>query len=169
MSKDTLYYLSGILLFFVLWNTSIGVCQESTGKFEEINIENKQNSNPLSDSLENAKIINHKVIAYYFHGTKRCPTCRKIESYSKEAVEALFTEGPKNGKLEWKSINTDRSENKHYKKEYRLFSSALVISDERDGKQSEWKNLEKIWQLVGDKDRFIKYIQDEIHTFLGED
>jgi hypothetical protein len=35
------------------------------------------------------------------------------------------------------------------------------------GKQVKWKNLEKIWERVGDKDAFVKYIQDEIREYLG--
>ena len=30
-----------------------------------------------------------------------------------------------------------------------------------------WQNLDKVWQLVRDKERFVDYIQDETTEFLG--
>ena len=38
------------------------------------------------------KVINRKVVAYYFHGNMRCMTCRTIEAYAKEAIQAKQTE-----------------------------------------------------------------------------
>ncbi len=32
----------------------------------------------------------HRVIAYYFHTTYRCASCRAIEAYSREAIESAF-------------------------------------------------------------------------------
>ena len=32
--------------------------------------------------------VEDRVVVYYFHGTSRCVTCRTIEAYTEEAVEA---------------------------------------------------------------------------------
>lgn len=108
-----------------------------------------------------------KVIAYYFHGTKRCPTCLKMEAYADEAIKSGFSEAMKQGGLEWRVVNTDEPANKHFLSDYQLYTKALVIVKVQDGKQTEWKNLEKIWDLVGEKDDFIKYVQEEIGSYLG--
>ena len=63
-----------------------------------------------------------KVIAYYFHGTFRCSTCRTIEKYSKEALEYYFSKKLKNGTLEFKPLNVEDAENRHYVQDYQLFS-----------------------------------------------
>lgn len=109
-----------------------------------------------------------EVIAYYFHTTYRCVSCKKIEAYSKEAIENGFAEELKSGTLKFESINIDDAENKHFAKDYQLYTKSLVICDMESGKQTEWKNLEKVWQLLRDKEEFIKYVRDEINSYLKE-
>ena len=48
-----------------------------------------------------------KVIAYYFHTTYRCSSCRKIEAYSHEAIESGFPMELKDGALQWRVIIVD--------------------------------------------------------------
>jgi hypothetical protein len=39
----------------------------------------------------------------------------------------------------------------------------------KDGsKQTQWKNLRDIWTLVNNKEAFIKYVQTEIRSYLGD-
>ena len=111
---------------------------------------------------------NAKVIAYYFHGTFRCTTCQTIEKYSKEAIEHYFANELKNGTLEFKSLNVEEAENRHYVQDYQLFSRALVISLVKQDKEVTWKNLTDVWKLVRDKDKFFQYVKDEVEKFLKE-
>ena len=107
-----------------------------------------------------------KVIAYYFHVTVRCPTCRMIEAYSKEAIEKGFAGDLKNGAIEWRLVNVQLPENRHFIQDYRLFTRSLVLAKVRDGKQVEWRNLEKVWDLVGEKGNFLKYVQANVKEYL---
>jgi hypothetical protein len=111
---------------------------------------------------------NSKVIAYYFHGTFRCTTCRTIEKYSKEAIEYYFSNELKNGKLEFKPLNVEDAENRHYIQDYQLFSRALVISLVKQDKEVTWKNLTDVWTHVKDRDKFFRYVKDEVEKFLKE-
>jgi len=43
-----------------------------------------------------------------------------------------------------------------------------VLAEYREGKVVRWENLDKVWQLVRNKDRFVDYIQSETREFLGE-
>lgn len=117
---------------------------------------------PAQDSLS------HKIVAYYFHGTRRCPSCMKIEAYSQEAVQTGFAEDLKSGKLEWRVVNTDDSPNEHYLKDYQLYTKSLVLSHIENGKETAWKNLEKVWEFLGDKEAFVKYVQDEVRLMAQE-
>ncbi len=107
-----------------------------------------------------------KVVAYYFHGTTRCATCRKIEAFSHEAVQAGFAEALKSGKLEWRTLNVEEPANRHFIKAYQLYTRSVVLAGYQGDKQLRWKNLEKVWELVGDKPAFTRYIQAEVKTFL---
>ena len=124
--------------------------------------------NPVSSSQVAEKSRNAKVIAYYFHGTFRCSTCQTIEKYSKEAIEYYFANELKNGTLEFKSLNVEEAENRHYVQDYQLFSRSLVISLVKQDKEVTWKNLTDVWKLVRDKDKFFQYVKDEVDKFLKE-
>lgn len=110
----------------------------------------------------------HKVVAYYFHGNFRCATCKKFEAYTREALEAAFSENLKDGSLELKVINTDESENEHYINDFQLTTRSVVLTNLVNGKQQNWKNLNAIWDHVGDKQVFIAYIQKEVGLYLSE-
>ena len=105
------------------------------------------------------------IVVYYFHGTRRCATCRKLEEYTHEAIMTAFAEDMKAGTIAWRAINTDEPEGEHYVKDYVLSTKSVVLSAVDGGKETRWRNLPRIWELVGDKAAYIAYIQDEIKAF----
>lgn len=130
---------------------------------------------PVSADEESAEAVpedtvkaDPEVIAYYFHTTYRCASCKKIEAYSAEAIETGFAEELENGTLKFESINIDEPDNEHFAKDYQLYTKSVIVCDMEDGKQTEWKNLTKVWELIRDKDEFVKYVQDEISAYLKE-
>ena len=114
------------------------------------------------------EVVKGKVIAYYFHGTFRCPTCRKLEQYSKEAIEANFKDALVFGKLEFKVVNLEDKGNEHYAADYQLYTKSLILSLVKDGREIKWKNMDKIWEYVGNKEIFIDYVKREVADLLKE-
>jgi hypothetical protein len=108
------------------------------------------------------------VKAYYFHGDFRCSNCHKIEQYSKETIDKYFAKELASGELEYEVINIDKKLNEHFAKDYRLYTKSLVISKIKDGKEVEYKNLEKVWNHLGDKEAFYNYVKEEIENFLED-
>ena len=109
-----------------------------------------------------------KIIAYYFHGNARCPTCHKMEQYTKEAIEENFKDELANGLLVIKAVNVEKKENEHFVNDYQLYTKALIISHVEDGKEIQHKNLTKIWEYVRDKKKFFNYVTTEINDYLKE-
>lgn len=109
-----------------------------------------------------------KVMVYYFHGTFRCPTCHKLEQFSKEAIETNFKDALASGKLEFKVVNVEERGNEHFVQDYQLYTKSLVLSLVKNGKEVKADNLSKIWEYVGNKQRFIDYVREKVSTFLGE-
>jgi len=109
-----------------------------------------------------------KIVAYYFHGTKRCPTCTKIEKYSRAAIDSFFAQPLKDGKLEFVTMNYDEPQNEHVWSDYKLAAQSLVLVHYKDGVQQKWENLSQIWELVGDEDQFYTYVKDGVDRFLKE-
>ncbi|MDD4183168.1 MAG: nitrophenyl compound nitroreductase subunit ArsF family protein [Candidatus Omnitrophica bacterium] len=109
-----------------------------------------------------------RVIAYYFHGNFRCHTCHKLEQYSKEAIESTFKNELASGKLAFIAVNIDEKGNEHFAKDYQLYTKSLVISLVKGDKEIKSKNLVKIWDYVGNKQKFYAYVTEEIKNFLKE-
>lgn len=110
-----------------------------------------------------------KVVAYYFHGNSCCPTCRKLETQTTEAVETGFAEDIKKGRVEFKKVNMEEKGNEHYVQEYRLVACSVIVSRYEGGTQKSWKRLDDIWKLVGNHDAYIRYVQNETTAMLKED
>jgi len=106
------------------------------------------------------------VIVYYFHGTNRCPSCTKIENWSYEAIKDSFPEALKEDRLLWKPVNIDKPENKHFVKEYSLYTKSLIITKVKGEKQTKWKNLDKVWLLLGDQFKFFDYVTEEVTNYM---
>jgi hypothetical protein len=109
---------------------------------------------------------NNKLVVYYFHGNARCPTCYKLENLAKSVVETDFGDAIKSGKLEWKTINVEDKGNEHFTDDYKLYTKSVILSNQKDGKQSSWKNLDQIWTLIGDQTQYMDYIRKEIRACL---
>jgi hypothetical protein len=122
-----------------------------------------------STAIDKQDISGETVFAFYLHGTRRCATCRKLEAYSEEALRVAFEKELLDSTLVWRTINYDEKENEHYLKDYSLYTKALILSRVKDGSEVEWKNLTKIWELVGDKDKFLKYVREETRAFMDKE
>jgi hypothetical protein len=109
--------------------------------------------------------VENGIIAYYFYTTRRCPTCRKLEAYTREAITSGFADDLRDRSLVLRVLNVDLPGNEHYVQDYSLTTKSVVLVAMNVGKETRWKNLSRIWDLVGDKPAFINYIQDEVRTF----
>jgi hypothetical protein len=109
-----------------------------------------------------------QLMVYYFHGDMRCPTCHKLETYAKEALDTYFADKIASKDIVWKVVNVDRVENRHFIQDYKLVTKSVVISETVNGEETRWKNLEQIWQLVRNKESYLNYIRESISTFLRE-
>lgn len=107
-----------------------------------------------------------QVVAYYFHGDARCATCRAIEQYSHEAITTGFQDDLASGRLEWRVLNTDEQENKHFIDDFQLVTKSLVLAAYRGDEVVRWKNLDQVWRLVRDQEGFVAYVQKETSAFL---
>lgn len=109
-----------------------------------------------------------KVTAYYFHGSFRCPTCTNMEKYSREAIETNFKDALASGKLEFKAVNVEDRGTEHFVNDYKLYTKSFILSLVKDGKEVKSKNLDKIWELARNKQKFIDFVTSEINGFMKD-
>lgn len=113
-------------------------------------------------------VAKNRIVVYYFHTTYRCTSCKKIQAYTEEAVKASFANDIEQGRVIWRPLNTDEKANKHFLKDYQLYTKSVIVAEEINGKQERWKNLPKVWELIGDRPGFLLYIQEETEAYLAE-
>jgi len=107
-----------------------------------------------------------KLIAYYLHGTARCPTCLSIERQSKETVEMEFADLIREGTVVFLSLNYDEPEYAHFEDDYNLTTQSLVLSLRNNGKEVRWKNLPDVWEHVDNPPAFREYVVRELLEML---
>jgi thiol-disulfide isomerase/thioredoxin len=113
-------------------------------------------------------VAGSRVVAYYFHGTSRCTSCLTIEKYFHDAIQKYFANELKSGKLEFHAINAELPANQHYIRDYQLTTRSVVLALYRDGRQVRWANLQDVWLLLNNQERFYQYVKDNVASFLQE-
>jgi len=67
------------------------------------------------------------VEAIYFHNTRRCGWCVNLQKSSQEALEELYAEELKTGKVKFSSVNLQQAEGVELAKRYNISSVSFVI------------------------------------------
>jgi len=105
-------------------------------------------------------------IAYYFHRTARCWTCRALESNAREAIQRDLAHELAKGRVTIQAVNVEEPGNRHYIERYQLVGPSLVLSYRQDGKEVRWKNLDKIWALIRNPAEYQAYVAAEVRSFM---
>lgn len=109
-----------------------------------------------------------QLVVYYFHTNQRCWTCNQFEKLTKEILEDEFARELKEGALELRVINVEEEANRHFVNDYKLVTKSLVLSLRGEGRQIDWKNLDRIWRLVRDSEKFKGYVTEGIREYLDK-
>lgn len=113
-------------------------------------------------SAEMAPLKEGVEVTYFEYGA-RCPTCIRMEKWSKAAIEEGFKEALDETKLVFRTVPADEA----IVKKYELTTKSLIISEWKGGKEVKWKNLDEIWDLSGDEAAFKRYVTENVREQLG--
>ena len=135
-----------------------------------------KNNNQQADTNSASEIVNKtqtqsiknsadKIEVYYFHRTQRCYSCNILSQYVKETIEQKFSEEIKNGKIDFREINVDLSENKDVARKFQASGSSLFINTIRNEKDDISQDT-NVWRLLGNKSQFQNYLTNKINSLL---
>ena len=116
---------------------------------------------------EGAALPDNGVVVFYFHGNTRCPTCRSIEAQAHDLVTSRSANELADGQLTWQVVNYETPADAHYVDDYEIVAPIVILSLRRDGTQTDWRSLDRVWELVGDGPAFATYVQQEIGDMLA--
>ena len=145
-----------VMIFILIYGC--GPAEKNEKKTSEVKSK-KANLNKLH--------IADKLIVYYFHTEYRCWSCNQFENLTKEVLEESFQDQVENRKLEFIPINVETDHNKHFIEDYKLITKSIILSLQKENKQLDWKNMDKIWTLVRDTKKFKSYIKEGITNYLN--
>lgn len=83
-----------------------------------------------ASTISNEALVpeDNKTMVYYFHNSRRCPTCMAIEKETKKVLkEKPYSDAKENGELIFKSYNAENAANKKLVKELGVTGSALIV------------------------------------------
>jgi len=116
-----------------------------------------------------AQTLEDGLVVYYFHGDIRCPTCRAIESQTHETVQNDFATQLDSGQMAWKVLNYEKPEATDLAKKFDVHMANVVLAQMAGGEITNWKRLDQVWALVGDKPAFAEFVRTEINQMLQAD
>jgi hypothetical protein len=108
-----------------------------------------------------------QVVMTYFLLGKRCASCRKIEAFTRATAEKDFADELADHRLVFRVINTDEPAYRHFLKDYQLTSKTVILSHRLNGSETEWMDMEKVWDLLDDEAAFRTYLGTQIRSYLG--
>ena len=130
-------------------------------------VRQEPNENTSAETSVAAELPADGLVAYYFHGETRCPTCRHIEAYAHEAIETGFADELTSGQVKWQVVNYEAPANEHFATDYEIVAPTVVLVRTSHGEPTDWRNLSRVWNLVGEKEAFVEYVQSEAREMLN--
>tara|TARA_R110001583_G_scaffold1202_4_gene10019 strand:- start:20459 stop:20917 length:459 start_codon:yes stop_codon:yes gene_type:complete len=114
---------------------SLGACQSETKKTAKV-----EESACKTDSSQRTQSCDTKVAestegagVYYFHGDRKCKTCKVVGSKAKEVAAEL--------NVKFYDVNIDQEENKELAKQFQATGSSLMIMHAKSGKIEDLTNF----------------------------
>jgi hypothetical protein len=173
MTKKHMLMLTTAMVLTIL--LSIGVTQTfgGTTTVKKHKTKAKTTAAPKATKSEAPKDTavkkeNNVLVVYYFMTSYRCHSCHYIEENTRKALDESFANEFKSNRMVFKMINIEEPANEHFVKEYKLYTKSVVLSATEGNKETKWKNLDKVWQLIGNDAAFKNYITSEVKAYLGE-
>ena len=106
-----------------------------------------------------------KVKLIYFHATSRCESCLKIEKFTEMAVNELYANELKSGKLEYSSLDFMEEKNEKLAKKYSIDSQNLILSVIAKGRKKSGSILKQFGtklQVTKNSNHILKIIFQNI-------
>jgi hypothetical protein len=160
MSIEKKHLVTGALLAFVV-ATGVTLAVKETRHARAVEATAATNDAPASAEPSST------VVVTYFHTTARCLSCLKIEELTNATMTMRFADAIAERRIVWRLVNTDEPANAHFVKDYSLYTKSVVVSEVRGGREIRWKNLDQVWQLLGNPESFQSYVEKEVQGFLG--
>jgi hypothetical protein len=108
------------------------------------------------------------VVVYYFHGTKRCMTCNKMEALAAETLYDSFGDRLRDGSVVFRAVNIETDETRHFVEDFEMTNRCVVMVERRGGEDLTWRRLDAIWEKISDDQAYSDYIAENLAACLDD-
>lgn len=115
---------------------------------------------------ESTKAEPDRVVVYYFHGTRRCPTCLGIQKVIEETIETTFAKELEADMLVFEELNFEEEKNKSFVEKYQLSFSTMIVTARAGETVVKWDNAGKIWDYAQAHDDLSVYVEKSVRAYL---
>lgn len=105
-----------------------------------------------------------KVMVYYLRSSFRCITCNMVEALTDEIVRTEFAEALQAGDLEF--VTVDYLLNTELAARYNVSGNMVVVARFEDGEETLTIRLDRVMELVEDREAFMPYVRMAIQRAL---
>lgn len=158
------YFLSSVCLCALLLSAGISGCNKPADAQNSDAAVAPQKDAIQKESPKPAKV--DKVAVYYFHNTRRCPTCLGIQKGIEQTIDAKFSKDIEAGMLEFVELNMEEAPNKKYVEQFQLSFSTMIVAAEAEGETKKWENAGKVWDFAHSPDELKTYVEKTIRQQL---
>lgn len=129
---------------------------------------NQSVSSSVTSTPSAVKIIPaDKIEVVHFHGTHQCWSCITVGKYALKTIQGKFPDEYASGKIAFKEINIELTENQEIVNRYQAKGSSLYVSAIRGGKDDIADDT-TVWRLVNDEVQYTNYFENKLKTLLGK-
>ena len=89
-------------------------------------------SNDTISLKNNEEEIASSVRVYYFHGTRRCTTCKAVEEVTREILNEYYATELENKTISFESINLDEEDSKEIANKLKVSGQTLLFISDND-------------------------------------
>lgn len=89
-------------------------------------------SNEATTIKKNQEEITSAVLGYYFHGTRRCTTCKAVEEVTREILNEYYASELADKTISFESINLDEERGKVLANELKVSGQTLLFVSDID-------------------------------------
>ena len=107
-----------------------------------------------------------RVTVYYFHNTRRCPTCLGIQKNIEEAIEQHFQQAIQAGMLSFEALNMEEAANRSLVEQFQLSFGTMVVAAKAEDRIVRWENDDKVWQYAHEPSKLQTYIRETVSTHV---
>lgn len=116
------------------------------------------NTTPSASKAEKIEVV-------HFHATRQCWACITVGEYALEAIKTRFPKEYQSGKIVFRDINVELSENREIAKKYQAGGSSLFVNAISNGKDNIKEDI-AVWRLINNQEKFADYFGNKLKTLL---